>query len=189
MATTQPVSTDGGPPTGTPRAPRTQRALRRPAVAVVAVLGLLAGAGWWLSPDAFEPWRGGESMSLTAPLTYEDSVLLPLPQVRRPIHVLQAEARVVADGGTRVEVVVCDGGSPFAGVTRTRAGRVVEGCVRARPAAGELVEPPDQLAVLVNHGGADEVRVDGLDVLYRDGVRLGYQHTGDVFRAYWTGTG
>lgn len=166
------------PDASTPRTPPRAEPDRRRLVMVVLVTAL-AGATWLLSPQAF-PSTSGYSTEWQDPLAPDAPVLLDLGGGSdRDVELLQVRPRVSGGPSSAVRVAVC---SRTAEVGMAR-GPLPEGCspVDERPLlrrAGEDPATAEHLALVVDPVPGATVVVDGADVLYRDGIRLGYQHVG-----------
>lgn len=158
----------------TRRPPRAEPGHRRP-VTVLLLVGL-AGVVWLLSPQAF-PASGGTAAAWTEPQAADTQVLHDSGAYPgREVRVLLVRPRVTSGPADAVRLLVCD--SATVGMT---TGPVPSTCdplgerVVLRPAE---VDAGDQLVMAVDPVAGATVVVDGFDVLYRDGVRLGYQHVG-----------
>jgi hypothetical protein len=138
------------------------------------------------SPRAFDSYQNGTFALFEDPIDAQP-VLLPIAGPDRPVEVLWARARVTEGNPDDVTVVVCDGDHEGGNIWMGLA-TVDLGCRNARPAAGERVEseevfPPTGLAVVFQPTSATPLAFEGIDVVYRDGIRLGVQRVGSNFRA------
>lgn len=170
------------------RGSRLQAVLRDRRVHIWAVLVvlLILLVVWLLTPRAFDSYQNSTFASFEEPIETEPA-LLPVTGPDRPVEVLWARARVTEGNPDDVTVVVCDGdhegGNIWIGLAT-----VDLGCRNARPAAGERIEseevfPPTGLAVVFEPTSATPLAIKGIDVVYRDGIRLGVQRIGTNFRA------
>lgn len=153
--------------------------------AVLAV-ALVISLHWWFRPHALRDYRTDLRESATARLGQtvyfgqqgggQESALhktlhIDLRSVRPHIalNTSNAEVKILlcAIGGDPIGVST-DAGPSCASVTNFRSGDVVLGWDRGKT---------DVIIAITPHR-AGQVRVDGLDETYQDGVRRGHQHTG-----------
>lgn len=145
-------------------------------VAGVAVLLGLVGLTWFLTPQAF-PGPGSQA-GWQEPQPTDQGVLLDLGAYPdRDVALLQVRPRVSGGPASAVRVAVCPASSEVGAV----AGPLPDGC---RPVAGQRLRAEDdtprdgQLVLAIDPVPGASFVVDGADVLYRDGLRIGYQHVG-----------
>lgn len=160
---------------------------RRPAA--VGALVVAAVGGWWGShPRAF-PEAGGAEQGATVPVDGERSVVLgvswPSAAARsRTVAISSAEANEVSDGAAaRVEVLLCTlDPSRLGAIGSVSAGEASQWCSTLVPARGVRLrlgaDARQQLVVRVTPTRPGRVRIHGVHVRYRDGVRFGIQDTG-----------
>lgn len=150
------------------------------------VLALVVLLVWLFTPRAFDGYADSTYVSFDDPIETRPA-LLPVTGPDRPVQVLWARARVTEGNPDDVTVVVCDGDHEGGNIW-TGLAPVDLGCRGSRPAPGERVEsrdvfPPTGLAVVFEPSSVTPLAIEGIDVVYRDGIRLGIQHIGSRFRA------
>lgn len=170
----------GGPPA--PVALWRRRRVRR----AVAVLALAAGVVWWLTPQSFDRYSASPHLTFLEPV--QDAEVPVLADAGAypgdDVQLLWVRARTGQGAEmSDASVVLCDGG-PEGGVGGGQMELDETVCTSPRDPAGERLgpsgeaSPPQQLVLRVTGRGTGVVTVDGLDVVYRQGLRLGYQHVG-----------
>lgn len=177
----QPQVQESGAPAGSPAAAPTARRWwrrRRALVVVVLVLGLV----WLLTPRAFSSYSSEPVYGFTEPVPDDLAVdLAAYPD--RDVQVLWVRPRVTTGAAdTHVSVLLCDGDGAGSGVGVTY-GPLEPHCTDPRLPEGETVVRRDgndgtQMVLTVARTPGGTVVVDGVDVVYRDGLRLGYQRVG-----------
>jgi hypothetical protein len=149
----------------------------RRVLAMVAAAGIVA-VGWWITqPAAVQPAGNLTEVPVRPGGT---TVFGSVATVQRPITVVSVAPRLEA-GAATAEVLACRQARP-----RTRIGvvgpdEIREHCVRTAPAAGARISPEGgwYLIAAVTKESVEDVRINGFDITYRDGIRRGAQTSGE----------
>lgn len=174
-------------------APPTRRPLlRRLAVAagVLALVGGVAAAGWtWRHPHAFDETGGGTVGMVDVPvgqaayfgMTFDE------PDASGTVAIDSAAAHIDGSAEASVDYLVCTAdpaGEPGM-IGSASESDISEFCPTLEPLEGATYEfnatPRQQLVLAITPSGPGRVRVDDVELSYRDGWQRGTQHLGEVF--------
>ena len=153
----------------------------RPLVAIAVAAALVLAGGWWSThPSRFLPVGNevGAKAAIGTPIVFSTEAFPSSSVVLRG-----AEARIREDTANAVvRVVFCTGSKEFGAFT----GTAKEHCGRVIPVKGAHLGPDRgsgrQLMVEVTLRQPGTVVLDGVDVSYRSGPRLGSETTGLVIQ-------
>jgi hypothetical protein len=151
----------------------------KPLVAIAVAAALVLAGGWWSShPSRFRPVGNqvGAHASIGQPVLFSTD-LVPSSEVT----LRQAHARVLADtADATIRMVLCVDASSSAAVRESAK----EHCDRVLPISGARLSPhlgsDRQVMVEVTLRRRGKVVLDGFDVTYRTGLRLGSESAGLV---------
>lgn len=177
---------DPGPEAGPDR--RSSRRRWLGALVLVIVLGLVLGVRWLTNAQELGPYGVGYQTATNAvgQTVYADSGIYGEAQQDANgdiALVLDAVTPRVTKNtaGARVEVVVCVRKATASPIGMVRSG-LDQHCTRVdrlrTPAHLTVGYGSAQLLLQVTPTRPGEVRIEGFDVRYRDGIRFGSQHTG-----------
>jgi len=180
---------DGSSVDGSQQARHTRRRAAAVTCGALVVVGALAWGTWWLThPENFDPVGSGMEAQVPGDGMTSIVVGMSFPDVHgivdKRLTIRDADVLVAEDSApVDVRLEVCTVVSTHAGwIGSIDAREVDDWCSRLVPADGATLSlalaDRQQLVMTATPTGSGTVRIDGVRLRYRDGLRLGDERTG-----------